>query len=75
MSCDYLVTEAWLSAAGLLYLISARLLPCCEAEECKKILACRMAAPAISATGARADRIVSWNAGESFENAWGAAWV
>jgi hypothetical protein len=53
----------------------ARLLPFCQAEDCKKRLICRLAAPAIYAAGASAYRIVSWSDGESFENSGASACV
>jgi hypothetical protein len=51
----------------------ARLLPFCPGEDDKKSFACRIAAPANYAAGARAYKIVSRNDSGSFENAWASA--
>jgi Transposase len=49
--------------------------PFWEIEDCQKSLACLMAATALYAAGARADRMVSCKDCERFENCWEAAAV
>jgi hypothetical protein len=60
-------------ASKLSWVYLARLLPCCQTVHCRGMRAELMTSPALEAVGARADRSVSWHAGESCETSRAAA--